>query len=193
MTRSKSVRSFLRASDGIAAIEMCFIFPLMLFLYFGLLDLTGLITHSRKITTVASAIADMVSQNKTAVVKSDLEDYFKIASLVMKPNPDTNVRIRVHVYRMVSGTPTKMWTVENGKGANCSADPSVDNMASLMSTGSDLIVTQACTKFHPYTGELMGHVILGSLEPKVEQMLTMSPRSSKTLTCYTTSALTTLC
>jgi hypothetical protein len=193
MTRFKTLRRFIKASEGIAAIEMCFIFPLMLFLYFGLLDLTGLITHSRKITAVASSVADLVSQNRTSVVKSTMTDYFKIASLIMKPNSDSNVRIRVHVYRVVSGSVQKIWTVENGKGANCSGEPTTDSMTSLMTAGNDLIVTQACTTFEPYTGKFLEKVILGSLHPKVEQVITIRPRTSLTLNCFTNAALTTAC
>ena len=63
-------RNFLRETKGIAAIEVAFIMPVMFLLYFGLFDLTSLISVNRKVTYAASVVADLVAQNKTSVLKS---------------------------------------------------------------------------------------------------------------------------
>jgi Flp pilus assembly protein TadG len=181
-----SLRTFIRANDGLAAIEMAFVFPFMLLLYLGLLDLTGLISHSRKVTSIASAVADLVAQNRIAVLKTDMNDYFKIASLIMKPESDSEVRIRVHVYRKVLNAPTLMWTVENGKGPTCTGTVDTSDMLPLMTADNDLIVTQTCATFKPYTGEFLGELLIGTLTPQVEQTVTIRPRSSPSLTCYAT-------
>jgi Flp pilus assembly protein TadG len=188
-----SLRQYIRANEGLAAIEMAFVFPFMMLLYLGLLDLTGLITHSRKVTTIASAVADLVAQNRTAVLKTDLTDYFKIASMVMKPASDADVRIRVHVYRKVSNTPTLIWTVENGKGPNCTGTVDTSDMLPLMVASNDLIVTQTCATFEPYTGEFLGEKLIGTLTPQVEQTITIRPRASPMLTCYETVVDGSLC
>jgi Flp pilus assembly protein TadG len=181
-----SLRTFIRANDGLAAIEMAFVFPFMVLLYLGLLDLTGLISHSRKVTSIASSVADLVAQNRIAVLKTDMNDYFKIASLIMKPESDSEVRIRVHVYRKVLNVPTLIWTVENGKGDDCAGTVDTSDMLPLMTADNDLIVTQTCAKFKLYTGEIMDILLVGTLTPQVEQTVTIRPRSSPSLTCYKT-------
>ena len=59
------LRKFFRETRGIAAIEIAFILPFMLLIYFGLFDITALVSVNRKVTYSASIVADLVAQNKT--------------------------------------------------------------------------------------------------------------------------------
>jgi hypothetical protein len=182
-----AMRSFIRREDGIAGIEMALILPFFFLMFFGLLDLTGLISHNRKITTVASAVADIVSQNNRAVLKTDINDYFKIATLVMKPTSDSTVRIIVRGYRKTgTNPPAQIWSVDNGKGPSCGSAPDAASMTALMTAGNDLIVTQSCAIFKPYMGMWLGDELLGTMTPKVEQTVVVRPRVSATLNCFAT-------
>ena len=93
---------------------MGFILPFMLFLYFGLIDLTGLISYNRKITSIASATADLVGQNRATVLKPDIQDYFKVSSMIMNPIPDDDVKVRVfgiphHRFHGQQGLVCRQW------------------------------------------------------------------------------------
>jgi TadE-like protein len=181
-----SPKNFLKAEGGIAAIEMAFILPLMLFLYFGLIDLTSLVSFNRKVTAVASATADLVGQNRNSVLKTDIVDYFKVAGMIMKPTPDSLVKVRVFGYRKVGTAVNKMWTVDNGKGLACSTEPSTTALLGLMVAGNDLVVAQTCMKFEPYIGTFLGEKIVSKTNFDVEQVITVRPRSSLLIDCYVT-------
>ena len=49
-------RVFFRNVRGVAGIEAAFIFPVMLLIYFGLLDLTSVLSANRRVTQMASTL-----------------------------------------------------------------------------------------------------------------------------------------
>jgi Flp pilus assembly protein TadG len=187
-----SLRKFFAADSGIAAIEIALILPFMLFMFFGLVDITDMVSYNRRITSVASAVADLTGQNRTNVLKTDVEDYFKAATLIMSPKSDSTVRVTVSGYRKSGTTISKEWVIDNGKGIACVA-PSTTTMADLMAAGNDIIVSQACMQYTPMVSELLGKSILGASLFTIQQNITLRPRSSLKLDCYTTASLATAC
>jgi Flp pilus assembly protein TadG len=186
-------KKFGCAESGIAAIEFAFILPFMLVLYFGLMDLTGLIGFNRKITAIANTMADLTGQNRTSVLKSDIADYFNAAALIMNPTPISNVTINVYGYRKVGTTPTQQWKTSNNLGPGCNSVPNTTTMTPLMAAGNDLVVAIACYRFTPYVAAFLGTKILGSSTIKVEQVIMVRPRTTARLDCYTTAAQTAAC
>lgn len=173
---------FLRDDRGIAAIEMAFIMPFLLLLYFGLVDLTALISTTRKINYSASVVGDLVTQNDTTVTKATIQDYFSAAAMIMKPSPIANVRIEVYQYTKVQGVPTNKWSANNGSAGNCGA-PSILGMLPLMTDGNDLIVTRVCSTYQPYIATFLGSSILGASSFQLKDEIALRPRQSNTLNC----------
>lgn len=173
---------FARDSRGIAAIEMAFIMPLLLLLYFGLFDLTALITLNRKISYSASVVADLVSQNKTTVTAAKITDYFDAAELVMSPTPVANVRIDLYGFYDNSGTITQRWSESSTGGSACSA-PSTTSMDELMTDGNDVVVAVVCTQYTPYIATFLGENILGATSFTLREEIALRPRMTATLAC----------
>lgn len=168
--------------SGVAALEIAFIMPFLLFLYFGLVDLTAMISLNRKVTYASSVVADLVTQNDSTLTSANIDDYFQAAALVMKPTPMTNIRIEVYHYRNVSGTITsKLWR-KSTAGPNCAA-PSTTGMTNLMTDGNDLIVAVLCTKYSPYIATFLGQNILGATSFTMNEQISLRPRQSATLAC----------
>ncbi|HUR43659.1 MAG TPA: TadE/TadG family type IV pilus assembly protein [Aestuariivirga sp.] len=165
-----------------AAIEMAFIMPFMLLLYFGLVDLTGLISLNRKVTYAASVVADLVTQNQTTVTGANINDYFNAAKLVMRPGDLSNIRVEVYQFRNVSGTITNQWSKKSTGGTACSI-PSTTGMASLMTDGNDIIVAEVCTTYTPFIATFLGQSILGATTFPMSEEIALRPRQSATLTC----------
>lgn len=168
--------------SGVAALEIAFIMPFLLFLYFGLVDLTAMISLNRKVTYASSVVADLVTQNDTTVTSSSIDDYFQAAALVMKPTPMTNIRIEVYQYRNVTGTITNQWRRKSTTGPSCAA-PSTTGMTNLMTDGNDLIVAVLCTEYSPYIATFLGQNILGATSFTMNEQIALRPRQSATLTC----------
>jgi Flp pilus assembly protein TadG len=174
---------FARDTRGIAAIEMAFIMPVLVLLYFGLFDLTAMISLSRKINYSSSVVADLVTQNKTTVTAANITDYFNAAELVMSPTPIANVRVEVFGFRNNAGTITQQWSKASTGGASCGGAPSTAGMASLMTDGNDVVVARACTSYTPYVATFLGENILGATSFTLSQDITLRPRMSATLAC----------
>lgn len=188
-----SLRKFLRADNGIAAIETALILPFLLILYFGMMDLTALISFNRKITYSASVVADLVSQNRTNVLKSAVDDYYNAVELVMAPTPANRVRINVFGYRTVSGTVTQIWKTSSSTGPTCSTTPVTSTMPPLMTASNDIIVAIACMDYTPYVATFLGENLIGATTFNVEQAIMVRPRSTGTLTCYQTTVGSAVC
>ena len=188
-----NLKKFWRAESGVAAIEMSFILPFLLLLYFGLLDLTGLVSFNRKITAVASSVADITSQNRNSVLKTNISDYMYANDMIMKPTPPSKVTVKVLGYRKSGSTISMVWQTSNGVGPGCSTLPNTAEMTALMAAGNDLIVTQACMLYVPYVAAFLGDKILGKTSFKVEQTVMVRPRPALQLNCYATTVGGALC
>ena len=173
---------FRKDVRGVAAIEMAFIMPFLLFLYFGLIDLTAMISFNRKITYSASVVADLVTQNSTTVTASAMNDYFDAVELVMSPTSLDEVRIDIYQYRNVSGTITNQWKKSSTGGTACAA-PSTTGMSDLMTDSNDLIVTVVCMNYSPYIASFLGKAILGATSFTLSEQIALRPRQSTTLAC----------
>lgn len=68
-------KSFVASINGVAGIEAAFIFPVMLMLYFGLLDLTTVLSANRRVTQMASTLADLVTQSTSTTTKAELQGF----------------------------------------------------------------------------------------------------------------------
>jgi Flp pilus assembly protein TadG len=179
---NKSLTLLRRDQSGMAALEVAFIMPFLLFLYFGLVDLTAMISLNRKVTYAASVVGDLVTQNETTVTAASIDDYFMAAALVMKPTPLTNIRIEVYQFHRVGSAITNDWSHKSANGSNCSA-PSTDGMANLMTDGNDLIVAVICTTYSPYIATFLGQSILGATSFSMSEQIALRPRQSATLVC----------
>ena len=182
MTMREFLKRFGANQSGIAALEVAFILPFLLFLYFGLLDLTAMISLNRKITYAASVVADLVTQNDGTVVAGDIDDYFNAAALVLAPTPMSSIRVEVYQYRNVSGVITNQWSRNNGSGGTCSA-PTTAGMNSLMSDGNDIVVAVLCTNYTPYVATFLGERVLGATSFSMNEQIALRPRQSATLNC----------
>lgn len=187
------LQAFLKREDGVAAIEFAFILPLLLLIYFGLVDVTGVISTNRRIVSAAATMADLVGQQKNNVLKSVITDQYNAVYVIMQPLASSNVRIEVYDYRMVGTTITKIWKTTNNLGPTCGADPVTTTMGTLMTAGNDVIVARTCTIFSPAVAAFAGTTILGATTINLKQAISVRPRSSLTLTCYETAIGGALC
>ncbi len=182
----RHIKKFGAAEGGVAAIETAMIMPFLLFLYFGMIDLTSLIALNRKITYSASVAADATSQNKTSMLKSATTDYYKGVELIMSPTPSSGIKVNLYGYRPSGSTAVQIWKTAKSTGPTCTSTPSVSAMPPLMTAGNDIIVAIACMQYTPYVATFLGENVLGATTFNLEQIVMLRPRSSLMLTCYQT-------
>jgi Flp pilus assembly protein TadG len=178
----------LKCQRGVVAIEMAFIGPFMLLLYFGLLDMTNFMTENRKTIAIAGSIGDLVGQHRRSILQSDITDYLRVGNMIMKPDSDGDVRIVVTTYRNVGSVPTPIWSRNNGKGVACTNTVPNEEILALMELNNDVVVTQVCTKIRLFSGKLLAFYRPDKSDFDVENFVMVRPRVALTLECYATSA-----
>jgi len=112
------LRAFPRDTRAVAAVEFALVLPLMLALYLGSVEAARLYTADRKVATLASAMADLVSREKDTIKQSTLNDYFTAAANIMQPLNTTGLGQVVSLVKIASdGTATVKWSVKSGNAS----------------------------------------------------------------------------
>ena len=167
---------FARAEGGVAAIEMAFIFPVMLLLYFGLVDVTNLLSANRRVTLAASTLGDLVTQKAETIKKAELTGIYAAVAPIIDPLPSTSVKIEIYGYKKNGSSAVLSWS--NSKNGSCGSAPSTSGLSTLMSDGNDLVISRVCVDYTPITG-----MVIGSAPIRLTDEVILRPRQSPTLAC----------
>ena len=100
---------------GSAAVEFAFIVPIVLALYFGMVEATQALLANRRASAATTAIGDLVTQ-QAQVTRNEVNGIFNASTAIMKPFPTDRLAIRVISFEIdASGTPKQQWTLDNGR------------------------------------------------------------------------------
>ena len=83
---SLRVRGLLNDRSGLAAVEFAMVFPIMVVLYFGVVEFSSAIAVDRKAPQVARTLSDLTSQSIT-VGDADIRNFGEAAKAIMTPYP----------------------------------------------------------------------------------------------------------
>lgn len=158
----RRITGFLKARSGIAATEFALIAPIMLSMYFGMVELSQGLGHARKTTLLSRTLADLVTQS-TGVTNTDMNTIFSAASSVVAPFPTTDLAMRVtHISIDGAGVARVDWSdVKNaGSAPAYSALTRCDNANALIpqalrSPRSFLVIADATIRHYPAIGTVL--------------------------------------
>lgn len=136
-----SLRRLWRDRTGVSAIEFAFIFPVMIVVYMGAVDLSQVLTADRKVTNLASSTADLVAQAEV-VNAGALQDIFDAAAWIMEPFSTAGLSIVVtSVVLDKDGNPEVAWS-EAYNGSKRAKGSSVSLPDNLIETGGSVIMAE---------------------------------------------------
>ncbi|MGH6977695.1 MAG: TadE/TadG family type IV pilus assembly protein, partial [Brevundimonas sp.] len=85
MMRSPAfLRRFRRDQKGLSAVEFALLAPVMILLYFGMVELCQAYMAQKRMSHVASMVADLTARAEV-VNQSGLNDTFNIGGQIMQP------------------------------------------------------------------------------------------------------------
>lgn len=150
-----------RAEDGFAAVEFAMIVPIMVVLFLGAVEFSAALTVDRRVTSIASATADLVAQSEQ-VTDDDLNDIMTIADSLMGGNIDP-APLTITIASLsadAAGTVRVDWSYDRNRGqpyAPGSNYPNVPN--GLIDPLTSVIVADVTYDYDPP----VGHYIAGSI------------------------------
>jgi Flp pilus assembly protein TadG len=164
--RSSAMR-LVRDSRGIAAVEFAVIVPLMLVMFFGMIEFSSGVAVNRKVALVTQELADLTSRYQS-VSDTDFTNFNNIGIAMMKPYDSTPLKATIS--ELYIDPSTGAGRVQWSKGAvprtvNSTAVPSTvvvpsaliarDPVTHAILPGQYLIFTEANYLYTPAVGYVM--------------------------------------
>ena len=120
---AQGLHSFGVKTDGVAAVEFALIFPLMISLYFGAVELGNGLLVNRKATNVASTAADLVAQ-VDLINNADMADVFAASSAILAPFDASGIVITISsIVTELDGTTAVAWSDSHNGTAHTQGEP----------------------------------------------------------------------
>lgn len=168
-------RRYRKDESGVAAVEFALIAPVMVLMYFGLVELCQAMIAERKANHVASAVGDLVAQVDT-LNASDVDDIFSIGNTIMSPFPVSTLQMRVtSLTANAQGTPLVDWS--RGQGLTKLAAGSTQTIPLTLAAGDSIVMTEAK---YSYTS-VVQMVLPNALN--YSEVYYLRPRRSDKVTC----------
>jgi Flp pilus assembly protein TadG len=110
----RRIADFLKAKEGLAAIEFAFIAPVLVVFLLGSVEISNALECRQKVTNLASSAADLVAQT-ASVSANDMTNIFNAVTDIMYPFTGTTSIVVSSVMSDGNGGGTVAWSqAQNG-------------------------------------------------------------------------------
>lgn len=169
---TKLLRSFKRDRHGASAVEFAILAPLLITLYFGLVEITDGIAADRKVTLTAGALANLASQTQTVTVDG-MTNILNASAAVIKPYSVGNLAATITCLKIdADGNAKVKWSATlNGTARTINSNVTLPD-AALAVPNSSLVWSEVNYNYTP----VVGYTITGTLT--LSDQMFMSPRVS---------------
>ncbi len=162
---------------GAAAVEFAILAPVLIIIYFGLVETSEAILAERKADHVASAVGDLVAQADGTVSTSDLDDIIAIGNTIMSPFATSTLQMRISSLTPNSaGNMAVTWSYPSG-GMAALAAGTVKTVPITVSSGDSVILSEAKYTFNSPLKYVLPNAIV------FNETYYMRPRQSALISC----------
>ncbi|HEV7602351.1 MAG TPA: TadE/TadG family type IV pilus assembly protein [Bradyrhizobium sp.] len=138
---------------GIAATEFAVIVPIMLVMFFGVVEFSSGVAVDRKVTLMARTLSDLTSQS-TSVASSDMTNFFAASNAIMTPYSPAPTRSTIS--ELYIDPNTLVARVQWSKGSSPRAVSSTVVVPSALAVaGTYLIYSEVSYLYTPAVGYVM--------------------------------------
>ena len=184
MSICQQLRRFARREDGGAAIEITFIFPLMMMMLFGLFDAALLLSDYRKVNYAAQVVGNDVIRLQSPTTSTEVQDAFSAAEIMMRATLADDARVEVYGFQRNDPNPVPVlrWDMNNGVGEPC-GPPNEAALGNLMADGNDVVISVVCARHEPIVSSFFGEAFVGQMVFMLRRQIAMRPRAGNFLEC----------
>jgi len=165
---------FRRNEDGVAAVEFAVLSPVMIALYFGVVEI-AMIIHADKITSHATNVAGDLATQVSNMDVDNIEDVLEatLATMSLKADQVAGVRVEILSYRMLpNGTIVELGSARlNGGYEGADFNPQ-DIGSRLLTPTSGAVVARVQYNYESVTYKFVEAFTL------LEETFILKPRSS---------------
>lgn len=105
----KKIRSYFIGEDAVAAMEAAFVFPILITLLLGTLDMGRGIMSNQKTIKASQVVADLVTRH-ISIEQNDIDEAIQAGTLSLMPYSTANLSFDVISFRFLpDGTPEIVW------------------------------------------------------------------------------------
>lgn len=146
----RRLRRFVRARDGLAAIEFAMLAPVVVTMFLGSIELTDALACKQKVTGMAATAADLVAQEKS-VSSTDIGNVYSAINSIVYPYPTTGLQITITSLTYASATTgTVAWS--NAQNATPrTAGSTVTVPTGVITSGGSVILVEVV---YPYASSV---------------------------------------
>ncbi|MDZ7629157.1 MAG: TadE/TadG family type IV pilus assembly protein [Parvularculaceae bacterium] len=144
--RPAAARAFARDRSGLAAVEFALILPIMVVIFFGMLEASDLFTVNRRLANAANSLVDLAAHEPT-VTNGQIDDMIVGVTKILEPTDTSTVVMRVVSVTKgasVNDPPLVHWSRDQSGAAPYAAGETYtgldDNLA--LNPNSSLIVVE---------------------------------------------------
>lgn len=166
--------SFRGDQRGISAVEFAMLLPLMVTLYFGVVEISDGVAAHRKVTLTARTIADLASQS-TNINNADMSNMLNAASAVLAPFNVSKVKVTVSAVSIDANGIAKVVWSDTLNGSARAIDSTVTVPPALNVANTQLVWSEVTYSYDP----AVGNAITGTLN--LFDQIYMRPRLSETI------------
>jgi len=169
-------RHLVRDARGVAAVEFALIAPLLLLLYFGVVELTQAAMTEQRAAHTASAIADLVAQD-SSITSAQVTDIFSVGATLMYPYPTASLKMRVSSLSAdANDNVTVAWSQGSGMTARTKGS-AVTVPTKVISAGGSAIMGESQYTYTSVFGQIMPRPVV------FNEVYYLQPRVSTTVPC----------
>ena len=139
----RSARMLKKCEEGFSSVEFAFLLPVMLLIFFGLIEATDALSANRRVSRATNTIADLVAQS-AQLTPAELDGLMVGAGNVLAPSDGSISGLRVVSIELQGTTPVVHWSYDDQglEPYSRGAQYTKLNDMTLLQPGSTLIVSE---------------------------------------------------
>ena len=165
---SNILRRFSRDCRGVSAVEFALVAPVLIGLYFGVVEVSDGVAADRKVSLTVATVVNLTAQ-VTTISSSDMNNILDAATAIVSPYDASKLSLTVSCIDIDAN---KKVTVKWSKSRGSGSFGAVTVPSALTVASTQLILAQASYAYTP----IVGYNITGTIN--LSDKMYMSPRMS---------------